>query len=515
MSQLLAQLPGLVAQVPGLPAAGSLVIPLVDNPKADFSDTPWWLSLIKALLIFVYLLISTLLVIWFERRVIGRMQQRPGPNRAGPFGLLQTLADGLKSMLKEDVTPAAADKIIFTLAPLITATMAFVSFAIIPMGNKASMFGHMTPLQLTDFPIAVLLVLAVGSVGVYGIVLAGWSSGSTYPLLGGLRSTAQVISYEIAMGLSLVAVFIYSGSMSTSQIVSGQSSLWYMIPAFFSFAVYLVTMVGETNRLPFDLAEGEGELTGGFHTEYGSMRFAMFFLGEYINMFTVAALATTVFLGGWQAPPLVSLINNNMFSGGWWGIFWFTAKLWTFMFFFVWLRGSLPRVRYDQFMRFGWKFLIPITLLWVVAVAFIRGSQNGWFGGGQVTVPGVNRVIPTATLFAVGVIAVVALAVSWVWDNRRADEEARAVTNRVPTEIDPFAGGYPVPPLPGQTLREPIRASAAAIYTRDGREPDAVPVGVPAGVGAGSATVTGSVTGTASGAGSTATITTPKEDGRG
>ena len=299
-----------------LPCAGR---PALDNPKADFSDTPWWLSLIKAVLIFVYLLISTLLVIWFERRVIGRMQQRPGPNRTGPFGLLQTLADGMKSMLKEDVTPAAADRLIFTLAPLIAATMAFVSFAIIPLGDKASMFGHMTPLQLADFPVAVLLVLAVASVGVYGIILAGWSSGSTYPLLGGLRSTAQVISYEIAMGLALVAVFIYSGSMSTSQIVAGQASLWYIAPGLFSFAVYVVTMVGETNRLPFDLAEGEGELTGGFHTEYGSMRFAMFFLAEYINMFTVSALATTMFLGGWQAPPLVSLINDNMFSGGWWG----------------------------------------------------------------------------------------------------------------------------------------------------------------------------------------------------
>ena len=199
---------------PGRPRAG--------QPKADFSDTPWWLSLIKAVLIFVYLLISTLLVIWFERRVIGRMQQRPGPNRTGPFGLLQTLADGMKSMLKEDITPAAADRLIFTLAPLIAATMAFVSFAVIPLGAKVSMFGHLTPLQLTDFPVAVLLVLAVASVGVYGIVLAGWSSGSTYPLLGGLRSTAQVISYEIAMGLALVAVFIYSGSMSTSQIVAGR-----------------------------------------------------------------------------------------------------------------------------------------------------------------------------------------------------------------------------------------------------------------------------------------------------
>jgi len=462
---------GVVTELNGiLPGSAAVVAPLADNPKADFRDTPWWLSLIKALLIFVYLLVSTLLVIWFERRVIGRMQQRPGPNRAGPFGLLQTLADGMKSMLKEDVTPAAADRFIFTLAPLIAATMAFVSFSIIPMGDKASMFGHLTPIQLTDFPVAVLLVLAVASVGVYGIVLAGWSSGSTYPLLGGLRSTAQVISYEIAMGLSLVAIFIYSGSMSTSQIVSGQSSLWYMIPAFFSFAVYLVTMVGETNRLPFDLAEGEGELTGGFHTEYGSMRFAMFYLGEYVNMFTVSALATTMFIGGWQAPPGIAAINDGMFNHGWWGVLWFTVKLWIFMFFFVWLRGSLPRVRYDQFMRFGWKFLIPITLLWVVAVAFIRASQNGWFGDSVVTLLG--RQIPTATLVAVSVIAVLALAGSWIWDTKRADEEEAAAASRAPSEVDPFAGGYPVPPLPGQTLREPSRVPVGSGAPIRGRTRD-------------------------------------------
>ncbi|MEO7233977.1 MAG: NADH-quinone oxidoreductase subunit NuoH [Lapillicoccus sp.] len=449
----------MVTSLAVLPELTSAVVPMVDNPKADFSTTPWWLSLIKALLIFVYLLISTLLVIWFERRVIGRMQQRPGPNRAGPFGLLQTLADGMKSMLKEDVTPAAADKVIFTLAPLLAATMAFVSFAIIPMGDRASMFGTMTPLQLADFPVAVLLVLAVASVGVYGIILAGWSSGSTYPLLGGLRSTAQVISYEIAMGLALVAVFIYSGSMSTSQIVAGQSTVWYIIPAFFSFAVYVVTMVGETNRLPFDLAEGEGELTGGFHTEYGSMRFAMFFLGEYINMFTVSALATTMFLGGWQAPPLVSLINDNMFSGGWWGLFWFTAKLWTFMFFFVWLRGSLPRVRYDQFMRFGWKVLIPVTLGWVVLVSFIRGAQNGWLGGSVVTIAGRN--FPVIILAAVGVIAVVALVGSFLYDARKSEEEQLVFGAPAPKVVDPFAGGYPVPPLPGQTLKEPRRRPVA------------------------------------------------------
>ncbi|MEI2733072.1 MAG: NADH-quinone oxidoreductase subunit NuoH [Dermatophilaceae bacterium] len=423
-----------------------------DNPLADFSDTPLWLSLVKALLIFVYLLISTLLVIWFERRIIGRMQQRPGPNRNGPFGLLQTLADGMKSMFKEDVTPANADKVIFTLAPLIAATMCFVSFAIIPLGDKAWLFGHLTPLQLTDVPVAVLLVLAVASVGVYGIVLAGWSSGSTYPLLGGLRSTAQVISYEIAMGLSLVAVFLYSGSMSTSQIVAGQSSQWYLIPAFFSFGVYVITMVGETNRLPFDLAEGEGEIVGGFHTEYGSMRFAMFFLGEYINMFSVSALATTMFLGGWQAPPLVSLIGDNALSGGWWGVLWFTLKLWGFMFFFVWLRGSLPRVRYDQFMRFGWKLLIPVTLAWVVAVAFIRGSQNGWFGTGAFVFAG--RAIPYATVALVVFVAVVVLAAAWTWDARAAAARDAALVLQ-PEEIDPYAGGYPVPPLPGQRLREP------------------------------------------------------------
>jgi NADH-quinone oxidoreductase subunit H len=432
--------------------AQGLPVPMVDNPTADFTDTPWWLSLVKALLIFVFLLVNTLLVIWFERRVIGRMQQRPGPNRAGPFGLLQTLADGVKLALKEDLTPKNADKVVFLLAPVIAGAMAFVSFAIIPLGPTVSMFGHRTPLQLTDLPIAVLLVLAVAGVGVYGIVLAGWSSGSTYPLLGGLRSTAQVISYEIAMGLSLVAVFMYSGSMATSAIVDAQRSLWFILPAFFSFAVYVVTMVGETNRLPFDLAEGEGELTGGFHTEYSSLKFAMFFLGEYVNMFTVSALATTMFLGGWQAPPGIAAINHGMFNHGWWGLLWFVIKLWMFMFFFVWLRGSLPRVRYDQFMRFGWKFLIPITLAWVVAVAFIRGAQLGFLGDSKLTFAG--RELSVATVVIVSIVAVIALAAAWIWDDKRA-ARAAAEDETPPEEIDPFEDGYPVPPLPGQRLTEP------------------------------------------------------------
>ncbi|WP_235504575.1 NADH-quinone oxidoreductase subunit NuoH [Nostocoides sp. Soil756] len=449
-----------------LPGLVSLVAEGTDNPRADFSDTPLWLSLVKALIIFVYLLVSTLLVIWFERRVIGRMQQRPGPNRNGPFGLLQTLADGMKSMLKEDVRPKAADAFVFTLAPLITATMCFVSFSIMPLAGEVSMFGHTTPFQLTDTPIAVLLVLAVAGVGIYGVVLAGWSSGSPYPLMGGLRASAQMISYEIAMGLSLVAVFLYAGSMSTSQIVSAQSGLWFVVPAFFSFFVYVITMVGETNRLPFDLAEGEGELTGGFHTEYGSMRFAMFFLGEYINMFTVAALATTMFLGGWQAPPGIAAINDGMFNEGWWGLLWFTAKLWMFMFVFVWLRGSLPRVRYDQFMRFGWKFLIPATLAWVVLVAFFRAGQNGWLGG---TVDVAGRSFPVVSLALVGIIAALALAGGWMWDARVERREAR-LHPHVPDEIDPYAGGHPVPPMPGQRLREPSLTAPALTSRPDTEE---------------------------------------------
>ena len=431
-----------------------------DQPvPADFSDTPVWLSLVKALMIFVYLLLSVLLAIWAERRLIGRMQQRPGPNRVGPFGLLQSLADGMKSMLKEDVRPKAADALIFTMAPVLFASAAFISFSIVPLGGEVEMFGHTTPLQLTDLPVAALLVLAVAGVAAYGIVLGGWSAGSTYPLLGGLRATAQIISYEIAMGLALVAVFMYAGSMSTSEIVAAQADLWYIIPACVSFVLYVITMVGETNRLPFDLAEGEGELVGGYFTEYSGMRFAMFFLGEYINMFTVSALATTFFLGGWQAPPGIAAINDGMFNTGWWGLLWFTLKMWLFMFGFVWLRGTLLRTRYDQFMRFGWKFLMPVAVAWVIAVAFIRGADAGFFGDSTVNLLG--RAFPVSSLIIVGVLAVLVLGSTWIWETHvekrtKAQEEA----DQVPEEIDPFAGGHPVPPLPGQRLVEPERAPA-------------------------------------------------------
>jgi NADH-quinone oxidoreductase subunit H len=331
---------------------------------------PGWLIAVKALIVFAVCVVATLLCVWGERRIVGRMQQRPGPNRVGPFGLIQSLADGVKLALKEDIIPTAADKIVFVIAPIISVTAAFMAFAVIPITGEVNLFGRQTAMQLTDLSVGVLYILAVASVGVYGIVLAGWSSGSTYPLLGGLRSSAQVISYEIAMGLSLVAVFIYAGSMSTSEIVAAQSSWWYAVVLFPSFAIYAISMVGETNRAPFDLAEAEGELVGGFHTEYSSLKFALFFLAEYVNIVAVSALATTLFLGGYKAPP--GLGFTEAWLGGWFTAVWFFAKVITFFFVFVWLRGTLPRLRYDQFMQFGWKVLIPISILWILVVATLR-----------------------------------------------------------------------------------------------------------------------------------------------
>jgi len=337
---------------------------------------PGWIIAVKGLLVFVACVVLTLLAIWAERRIVARMQERPGPNRVGPLGLLQSLSDGVKLALKEDLIPAAADKIIFIVAPIISATTCFMAFAVIPVTGPVTLFGHKTVMQMTDIPVGVLYVLAIASVGVYGIVLAGWSSGSTYPLLGGLRSSAQVISYEVAMGLSLVSVFIYSGSMSTSDIVAAQDKWWYAVVLFPSFIIYAISMVGETNRAPFDLAEAEGELVGGFHTEYSSLKFALFFLAEYVNIVGVSALATTLFLGGYHAPP--GLGFTEAWLGGWFTAIWFFIKVAGFFFIFVWLRGTLPRMRYDQFMQFGWKVLIPVSLFWIMVVATLRVlSQQG------------------------------------------------------------------------------------------------------------------------------------------
>jgi NADH-quinone oxidoreductase subunit H len=340
-----------------------------------FGDQPIWIVLIKVLGVFAFLVVMTLFSIVFERKVVGRMQNRIGPNRVGPWGTLQSLADGVKLAFKEEIIPILADKPVYFLAPIMSAVPAFVAFSVIPFGPTVSMFGHHTPLQLTDLPVGVLVVFACSSLGVYGIVLSGWASGSTYPLLGGLRSAAQMISYEVAMGLSMVAVFLFSdvngtGTMSTSGIVFSQRHIWNVVPLFVSFAIYAIAVVGETNRAPFDLPEAESELVGGFHTEYSSFKFAMFFLAEYINMVTVSALATTLFLGGWRAPWPISLWHGA--NAGWWPVLWFVAKVVVAIFIFVWLRGTLPRLRYDQFMHFGWKVLIPINLVWILAVTSIH-----------------------------------------------------------------------------------------------------------------------------------------------
>ena len=382
---------------------------------------------IKALLVFVFCVLLTLMSVWGERRLVGRMQERPGPNRVGPFGLIQALADGVKLALKEDLIPAAADKVVFVLAPIISATTCFLSFAVIPITGEVSLFGKTTAMQLTDLPVGVLYVLAIASVGVYGIVLAGWSSGSTYPLLGGLRSSAQVISYEVAMGLSLVAVFIYAGSMSTSEIVAAQDQWWYAVVLFPSFVIYAISMVGETNRAPFDLAEAEGELVGGFHTEYSSLKFALFFLSEYVNIIAVSALATTLFLGGYRALP--GLGFTEQWLGGWFTLVWFFVKVLAFFFVFVWLRGTLPRLRYDQFMKFGWKVLIPFSLVWILVVATLRvmSQQNA----------------PQALIFAfVFTVALLYLAVTSLIDRQKTKiSEAAKI-------IDTTQPSFPVPAIP-------------------------------------------------------------------
>lgn len=387
---------------------------------------PGWIIGLKALIVFGICVVSTLMAVWTERRVLAKMQLRTGPNRVGPAGLLQSLSDGVKLALKEDIIPAAADKVVFILAPIIATAMCFMAFAVIPMTGVVNLFGHETALQLTDLPVGVLYIFAVTSIGVYGVVLAGWSSGSTYPLLGGLRSSAQVISYEVAMGLSLVAVFIYAGSMSTSDIVDSQhQNIWNAVVLFPSFIIYLISMVGETNRAPFDLAEAEGELVGGFHTEYSSLKFALFFLAEYVNIIAVSALATTLFLGGYHAPP--GLGFTEQWLGGWFTFFWFIAKVNLFFFIFMWLRATLPRLRYDQFMKFGWKVLIPASLVWILVVATLRVFQQ----------EGASRTVVIA--FAAGVVLLL-MAVSSLVDRNKA-------VAREPLP-DGHAPDFPVPSLP-------------------------------------------------------------------
>ncbi|MBA8827120.1 NADH-quinone oxidoreductase subunit H [Saccharopolyspora lacisalsi] len=406
------------------------------------ADDPIWLILIKVVALFAFLVVMTLLTIWAERRLIGKMQHRPGPNRAGPFGILQSLADGLKLAFKEDIRPVLADKWIYIMAPVLSAGPALISFSVIPIAPEVTIFGERTALQLVELPVGLLVVLASASVGVYGIVLAGWSSGSPYPLLGSLRSAAQVISYEIAMGLSFVAVIMYSGTLSTAGIVEAQSGGWFFALLPFSFGVYAVAMVGETNRAPFDLPEAESELVGGFHTEYSSLKFALFFLAEYINMVTVSALATTLFFGGWHAPWPLSLIGDGMLNTGWWPVLWFLGKTLMFLFLFVWLRATLPRLRYDQFMNLGWKFLVPLSLVWICGVTAIRGLRN-------------TEAVSSGQFLLVGggVIAVLIVATLLIPD-REPPEPAEP-------EAPLSGGGHPVPPTDLKVPPTPPRRTSA------------------------------------------------------
>ncbi|MFB7377370.1 NADH-quinone oxidoreductase subunit NuoH [Kitasatospora purpeofusca] len=420
-----------------------------------FGRDPWWLVLLKAVFCFGFLVGTVLVAIVWERKVVAWMQLRIGPNRHGPWGLLQSLADGVKLALKEDLVVTGADKVVYILAPIVCAIPAFMAFAVIPFGpagDEISIFGTRTPMQLTDFPVALLYILATASVGIYGIVLAGWSSGSTYPLLGGIRSSAQMISYEIAMGLSFAAVFIYSGSMSTSEIVSSQQPTWFAVLLPVSFIVYIVAMVGETNRAPFDLPEAEGELVGGFNTEYSSLKFAMFMLAEYVNMVTVSAVASTLFLGGWRAPWPVSTFWEGA-NHGWWPLLWITLKIQLLLFFFIWLRGTLPRFRYDQFMKLGWKVLIPVSLAWLVMVASVRALRNEGYGFGEVVL---YVGAPVGALLLLGLLRDVL--------KRKPEPGSEAPQG----EFDPMAGGYPVPPLPGQQLPPvPRRRSRAPKQLQD------------------------------------------------
>ncbi|GAA2694803.1 MULTISPECIES: NADH-quinone oxidoreductase subunit NuoH [Actinoplanes] len=429
-----------------------------DPTLQTFEQDVWWIVLIKLLGLFVLLLILTLFTINYERKVVARMAVRPGPNQVGFRGYLTSLSDGLKLPFKEEIIPKTADKIVYFLAPVISATTAFTAFAVIPFGGVVNMFGHRTALQLTDVPVSVLVLLACSSMSVYGVVLAGWASGSTYPLLGALRSSAQMISYEVAMGLSIVAVFMTAGSMSTSQIVAAQASGepttlfgvtitmpgWYCLQLLPSFLIYVISAVGETNRAPFDLPEAESELVGGFHTEYSSFKFALFFLAEYINMITVSAFCTTLFLGGWRAPWPITAIWEGA-NSGYFGLIWFFLKVFTLLFGFIWLRATLPRMRYDQFMRFGWKVLIPVSLVWILFLAYFKVARSG-------------ALSTEARWISTGVIALIVLVVAWKWPSSEKPDP-------VPIEEQLAArppGSFPVPPMDLQVPPSPRARRAVA-----------------------------------------------------
>jgi NADH-quinone oxidoreductase subunit H len=316
--------------------------------------------LIKVIVAFGALLLIATYMSWMERRVFALVQVRYGPNRVGPFGLLQPIADGIKLMFKETIVPSQADKPIYFLAPALTLIPALVAFAVVPFGDSVTVFGHKIDLLIADVNVGILFIFALSGMGVYGVVLGAWASNSKYPLLGGLRSAAQLISYELSLGMSLLGVVMIAGSLSLKDIVNAQADIPYILLQPVGFLLFVVCMIAETNRAPFDLPEAESELTGGFHTEYSSMNFAVYFLAEYCNMITLSAVAATFFLGGWRGPLLPPVA-------------WFLIKVLAFMFFFMWLRATTPRLRYDQLMAFGWKVLLPLSILNLVATAAVFG----------------------------------------------------------------------------------------------------------------------------------------------
>jgi NADH-quinone oxidoreductase subunit H len=359
--------------------------------EGDLFWTPLLIMLVKVLIVFVLGLVATMLMVWFERKAIAGMQNRIGPNKAGPWGLLQTLADGIKLFFKEDLLPERSDRLVFRLAPYLSLVPAFLAFAVIPLGGDyrdgnggmVTLFGEQTRLQLADPPVGVLFALVVSSIAVYGIMLAGWSSGSKYPLLGSVRASAQMVSYEAALGLSIGAVLIVSGTLSTAGIVETQSSIgnWNIVATgFVPFVIFLIAATAELNRAPFDLVEAEQELVGGFNTEYSSIRFALFFLAEFMNVITMSALIVTLFFGGPQPIAIgdtvldIPLIPNALE-----GTVWLMLKVIAFLYFYVWLHATLPRFRYDQLMNLGWKILIPAALGWFILLAAQRvGTNAGW-----------------------------------------------------------------------------------------------------------------------------------------
>jgi NADH-quinone oxidoreductase subunit H len=363
---------------------------------------------IKVVVAFALLLVAVMLYIWAMRKVLADMQNRIGPNRAGPYGVMQTLADGIKLFFKEQSIPSSADRPVFRLAPYLSIMPAFLLFCVIPIGGEVSILGHQTYLQVADLPIGALWILAMSGIGVYGIMLAGWASGSKYPLLGSVRATAQLLSYEAAFGLAVLGVLIQAGTLSTRAIVDEQSwsdgwqslvTEWYWIPAIVPFVIFLVAATAETNHPPFDLVEAEQELVGGFNTEYTGIRFAIFFLAEFMNVITMSAVAVTLFLGGPSGPDLGFLPDENFVNVWLMPVFWFMAKVLLLLFGTWWLRASLPRMRYDRLMALGWKYLIEIAILWVlVSAVLVVAREEDW------NVWLVTPIVAAAALVAFGVL---------------------------------------------------------------------------------------------------------------